>query len=200
MVSRSRTSTLLATAIWLILAIAGMASLSVYESKAEPEIGAPKNWPSRATIARDNGYTLVLAVHPQCPCTAATVEELALLLARCPEMSVDVLFLQPKGFSENWTKSAFWKRIDEMPRTHCIIDPSGATASLFHAETSGQVALYSQAGELLFEGGLTAARGHGGDNIGVDSIVAIASHQSPATRHTNVFGCSLIDRTSVSNQ
>lgn len=182
-----------AAAVWLLLVVAGLSLLSSYESKAGPDSAAPHGWPVNSTLPHENAYTLVLAVHPQCPCTVATMDELALLLARCPQLGADILFLQPKGFDENWVEGTLWKRAEAMPRVHCFVDHEGAQTALFGAQTSGQAALYSHEGELLYQGGLTAARGHAGDNLGVDSIVAITQHQTPAVRRTNVFGCSLVD-------
>jgi hypothetical protein len=184
---------LFAAAIWLLLVVAGLSLLSSYESKAGSNSAAPPQWPTTSKLPHENAYTLVLAVHPQCPCTEATLSELALLLARCPEMGADLLFVQPKGFNESWAQSNLWKRAEAMPRVRLFLDPEGTQAALFDAKTSGQASLYSRQGELLFQGGLTAARGHAGDNLGVDSIVAITQHHAPVTRRTSVFGCSLVD-------
>ncbi len=41
------------------------------------------------------------------------------------------------------------------------------------SSTSGQVLLYDPSGRLAFSGGITAARGHVGDNAGSDAIVGL---------------------------
>jgi hypothetical protein len=72
-----------------------------------------------------------------------------------------------------------------------IEDREGADARLFGAFTSGQTFLYNPGGRLLFNGGITASRGHSGDNIGRDGIVALLHGGTFAQNVTPAFGCSL---------
>ena len=65
----------------------------------------------------------------------------------------------------------------------------------FHVTTSGQTLLYSAAGELLFSGGITFARGHAGDNAGRTAIESYSAGDSPGYRQTPVFGCPIIATT-----
>ena len=53
-----------------------------------------------------------------------------------------------------------------------IVD-RGAEANLFGAATSGQTMVYDPGGRLRFSGGITAARGHYGDNVGVSAIARL---------------------------
>jgi hypothetical protein len=70
-------------------------------------------------------------------------------------------------------------------------DPDGAIAQAFGAYTSGQVLVYGADGGLLFNGGITASRGHEGDNPGRAAIVARLRDQVPAPSTASVFGCAL---------
>lgn len=72
-----------------------------------------------------------------------------------------------------------------------VFDPDGVEARRFGAETSGHTLLFGADGHLLFSGGITASRGHSGDNDGENAIVALLNHQIPALTRTLVFGCSL---------
>jgi hypothetical protein len=72
-----------------------------------------------------------------------------------------------------------------------VRDDGGAEASLFHAATSGQTALYDAAGNLLFSGGITRARGHAGDNAGLTAVVSLLTSGETEERGTPVFGCPL---------
>lgn len=202
MVQKSRSHLFVALFVWLLLAVGGLALLSNYEGTAGPSVQALPQWPSTSKLTLPPHYTLVLAIHPQCPCTRATLDELALLLARCPQLSAQLLFLHPQNFDDTWVKSDLWQRAQAMPRVHCISDLNGTEAALFHATTSGTALLYSSDGRLLFEGGITPARGHAGDNAGVDTIVSITHRPQPSDHtsvtRTNVYGCPLYDDASTS--
>jgi len=73
------------------------------------------------------------------------------------------------------------------------VDENGAEAQRFQSKTSGQTVLYAPSGELLFHGGITIARGHEGDNPGVDVIESLLQHKdaAPVAASTPVFGCEL---------
>jgi hypothetical protein len=47
---------------------------------------------------------------------------------------------------------------------------------------------------LLFQGGITASRGHEGENAGENAIVAIVNGRAAPQNKTLVFGCALPDR------
>ena len=76
-----------------------------------------------------------------------------------------------------------------------VFDPDGVEARRFGAETSGHTLLFGADGRLLFSGGITASRGHAGDNAGESAIVALVNNQTPTRTQTLVFGCSLANRT-----
>jgi hypothetical protein len=137
---------------------------------------------------------LIMFAHPECPCTRASLEELNQLLAHCQgRLSAAVLFYQPGGLANGWSQASSWKQAKTIPSVRVQSDRDGVEARRFGAETSGFVVLYDAAGKLLFRGGITAARGHEGDNAGLDSIVALVTGQEPLSRETAVFGCTLLD-------
>jgi hypothetical protein len=114
-----------------------------------------------------------MAIHPHCPCSRASIGELAILMAHNHgRLAAFVVFVQPPGFDENWTKSDLWSSAGSIPGVTRIID-HGAEAKRFGATTSGQTMVYDPLGRLLFSGGITAARGHFGDNAGVSTIARL---------------------------
>jgi hypothetical protein len=145
-----------------------------------------------------------MAVHPHCPCSRASIGELAILMAHSGgRIAGFVIFVEPPGFGESWTKSDLWSSAGLIPGVIRIID-RGSEANLFRAATSGQTMVYDGRGRLVFRGGITAARGHFGDNAGVDAIVALLNapafpglgRRSMAQRiayadNTAVYGCPL---------
>ena len=105
-----------------------------------------------------------------------------------------MLFLKPKDFSEDWTKTDIWQSAAAIPDVKIKIDDEGREAERFNASTSGQVLLYDANGRLLFDGGITASRGHSGDNDGREAIESFVLRGKATTTQTPVFGCSLSNK------
>jgi hypothetical protein len=102
-----------------------------------------------------------------------------------------VVFLSVPDADAEWVRTDLWRHAAAMPGVSVHEDPGGGTATLFGAATSGQVVVYSSAGQLLFQGGITASRGHEGWSAGSESVVAMVRGASAETTATPVFGCPL---------
>ena len=181
--------------VWFGLVGIGFSYLWNYENTPGIAAVAPRRWPADSHIqpARDRA-TLIMLAHPKCPCTRASIGELAAIMAHCQgRLNAYVLFMKPEGFTENWEKTDLWQSASQIPDVQVISDPSGEEARRFSAVTSGQTLLYDLKGELLFSGGITPSRGHSGDNAGKSAIVSIINREIPDTNVTNVFGCPLFD-------
>jgi hypothetical protein len=140
----------------------------------------------------DGKFRLLMFVHPQCPCSQASLSELELLMRHCAaSLDAKVFFVQPQGLDEAWLKGALWKRASAIPGVEVAVDKQGKEAALFGAETSGSVCLYAPDGTLRFQGGITGARGHEGDNVGLSFIEQSVLEGRPGLSRTAVFGCSL---------
>lgn len=179
--------------LWLLAVGAGLYLLVDYEGTAGASGAPPPAWPSESQLARDAALpTLVLVVHPHCPCSRASVGELERLLAQTDErVNTCVVFVKPRDFGEDWEKTAIWENAARLPGARRFVDVDGVEAARFGAATSGQTLLYSAAGRLLFSGGVTLARGHIGDNPGRRAIRALLDEGASATEGTAVFGCPL---------
>jgi hypothetical protein len=151
---------------------------------AAPELGA---WPA-------DRFRLLVFVHPQCPCTRASIEELDRIAARAgSHASIRAYFLSDPEADEAGTRSATRSAAAAIPGVEVVADPRGETARAFGVRTSGETLLYSPSGELVFQGGITSARGHAGDNAGVDAIVAALLGEPVRVATTPVFGCALFE-------
>ncbi|MBI3721401.1 MAG: hypothetical protein HY248_02520 [Fimbriimonas ginsengisoli] len=106
-------------------------------------------------------------------------------------MESTVLFSIPSGDPMGWSTSGLVQDASRIPGVRVVQDPDGALARRFGARTSGQTLLYDAPGRLTFNGGITALRGHSGDNDGSDAVVSLLLGQSPKHRLTPVFGCAL---------
>ena len=187
---------------WGLAVCSGLIVMSNYANR--PGVGAtpPTRWPSASRIERPEGLaTLVMLVHPRCPCSRASIEELDRLMVRSRGLvATRVLFLKPSDVSEDWEKTDLWRSAAAIPGVEVMRDDDGVEAARFGAATSGQVILYDRDGRLLFSGGITASRGHAGDNDGRDAIVSLLGG-GRGTRHSSpVFGCSLLEPASSVNR
>jgi hypothetical protein len=179
--------------LWLLLVAGGMISLETYKSTPGEQVPAPSAWPAGSKLARVAGSkTLVMMSHPKCPCTRASLAELETLLARYREqLTVYILFVRPSGVPYDWTKTDLWKTASRIGGVNVVIDDNSTEADQFKGLTSGQVVLYDAGGRLEFNGGITGARGHVGDNLGLKRLLAALRGEETDRSDSPVFGCPL---------
>jgi hypothetical protein len=146
----------------------------------------------------------VLLIHPHCPCSRATIEELARLMNDCNgKVNATVLMLHPAETAKTWEQTDLWRSAVVIPGVSVVADEEGRESQRFGAATSGQTLLYAADGRLLFAGGITESRGHSGDNAGRSAVCELVLASNPGLRrplHTPVYGCPLFDHCSVCTQ
>ena len=191
--TKTRLLLLVGCALWLSATVVGTGFLWDYENTPGKASAAPARWPEASRLRlSDEGATLVLLAHPHCPCTRASIGELARLMAQAEgRVKAYVLFVKPPGFAFEWEKTDLWSGAAAIPGVSVVRDDEGVEALRFRAVTSGQVALYDRGGALLFSGGITSARGHAGDNAGRAAIVSLLTKGEAEQSETPVFGCPL---------
>jgi hypothetical protein len=180
---------------WLVLVCAGLGWLSNYANTPGKTAAPPAQWPQQSALlpSAEHG-TLVMLAHPHCPCTRASIGELASIMAHTQgRLTAYVVFLKPTGFQDDWTRTDLWRSAEAIPGVKAIADDDGHEARLFQSLTSGQTFFYDKTGQLLFRGGITAARGHSGDNAGRSAIISIVNSENHDQLTTPVFGCPLFD-------
>jgi hypothetical protein len=180
---------------WLLFVVLGLWLLMGYENTPGVAAAPPVQWPVDSQIQRTpNRATLIILAHPHCPCTRATVGELAAIMAHSQgRLTAYVLFIKPEGVRDDWDMTDLWQSASRIPGVQVIQDVDGGEAHRFHTSTSGQAILYDSQGRLLFTGGITASRGHSGDNAGRSAIVSLVNGESSEQLSTTVFGCPLFD-------
>lgn len=181
-------------AAWVALMCAGFAALLRYEITPGRAATPDNAWPAAAVLQRDPGKpTLIMAAHPECPCTKASMAELEELAARNPGRFTGYVLFEPAGpiTPEVCRQSALWKRASAIAGVTPLVDESRLATRLFGARTSGQVLLFDAAGRLQFSGGITAARDHVGPNDGAIAIASFLTTGKAAASFTPVFGCAL---------
>lgn len=178
---------------WAGTAVFGGHALLKYENSPGKVGQVTSAWPadSQVQLATDRP-TLVMAAHPQCPCTRASVAELAQLMAHVQgKVQAYVLFYSPRDSGADWQNTDLRRTAAQIPGVTVLSDVDGAEAQRLGAETSGHTFLFDPSGRLLFNGGITASRGHSGDNAGESAIVSLIDNRTSARTKTFVFGCSL---------
>jgi hypothetical protein len=180
---------------WIAGVAIGMALLVHYSNTPGAAGAPPIHWPADSTVPRPTDEpTLLMFVHPHCPCSRSSIGELATLMRHCRDrVDAHVLFVRPAHMPEEWEKTDLWRSASAIPGVSVQSDAEGVEARHFGAATSGAVVLYDRAGELIFYGGITGARGHFGDNVGRQSVTALLTGERPPRRQTFVFGCALFD-------
>jgi hypothetical protein len=194
-----RTKRILAASLFAITWIAsvafGLRALFHYEN-APGRVGTlSQAWPGAQIARATDRPTLVMVVHPHCPCTTASVGELARVMARLQgRVAAYVVVVKPREAGRDWEDTDLRRSAEAIPGVKVVFDLDGVEARRFGAETSGHTQLFGADGRLLFSGGITASRGHAGDNAGESAIVALVNNQPPVRTQTLVFGCSLANR------
>jgi hypothetical protein len=172
--------------------VAGVRALVAYEATPGSVGATPLTWPETEVQRASDRLTLVMFAHPHCPCTRASVAELAQVMARVHgSVQAFVFFSKPATAGAAWDTGPLRQQAAAIPGVTVLDDTEGADAKRFGAETSGHTLLFGGDGRVLFSGGITASRGHAGDNAGASAIVSLVHKQTAERGRTFVFGCSL---------
>lgn len=187
----------IALGVWLPGVAYGFSVLWRYSMTPGHPASPPVRWTEQLPIQRKaTQATLLMFAHPQCGCSKASLGELAILMARASgKVTAKVLFYAPQDEPSAWVKTDLWETAEKIPGVTVIEDRNNNIAGSFGVFTSGQTLVYDSNGRLIFNGGITASRGHAGDNYGRDAIIALLQeHPAPGTTLpviSPVFGCSL---------
>lgn len=185
----------LSVVTWAIAVGVGLCFLWSYENAPGAHAAPPLEWPSDTAIHRSqDGFTLVMTVHPQCPCTRASLGELDRLMTHSGgRLKVYVLFVGHEQTPDELQQTEHWRTTAGIPGVTAVADVGGVEARRFRAATSGQTVLYDEHGRAVFSGGITASRGHSGDNAGSDAIFSLINAEPAERSETFVFGCPIFE-------
>lgn len=177
----------------------GMKALAAFNEGSGMADAAPLVWPASSALRQSGKESdLLVFVHPFCGCTSATLAELERLEARTePRLRPAITFVlfRPDG-EPGWDTRTDIHRFTRLQGARAVWDRGGREARRFGAKTSGYAMLYGGDGGLLFRGGITGARGHEGENEGLDQLrLALTAPAAPgapkSVRQSRVFGCAI---------
>jgi hypothetical protein len=175
--------------LWGLVLGVGFLGLTAYASWPGDSGRAPSDWPRDCGIPLDSRRdTLVMFLHPLCPCSRASVDELLELAAR----SSDRVAVHLVSLHTDYLARSGLTRVDRAGVTSWD-DAGGKLAQRFGVLTSGHVLLYEPGGRLVYSGGITPLRGHRGDNPGRRAVLDALCGGSENSATGPVFGCPLFD-------
>jgi hypothetical protein len=155
----------IAVGVWFLGVATALGMVWSYKTKPGAHGAAPATWPAASAIHAAPGVAnVVMFAHPQCPCTRASLTE----------------------------RGAVLSRARALPGVDIVFDRGEAEATRFGAATSGATVVYAANHALLYDGGMTVARGHEGGSAAEhirDLVVGLTAEQ----QRTPVFGCALAD-------
>jgi hypothetical protein len=177
---------------WLVVCVGGIGLLLRYKTTPGASGDPPSRWPAAVSLARAaSGPTLVMLIHPRCPCSRASLSELNEVLNRARGVTTYMLFSIPEEATDSWADGESWDRAAEIPGVTRVIDRGGRLAAAFGVDVSGHTLLYDGDGVLSFSGGVTGARGHEGNNAGRQKLSALLAG-GEQDGSSAVYGCELV--------
>lgn len=162
------------TCLWLVAVLSFGYWITAYGFEVDDSnlAHSASTWPSDSSLpfASDRS-TLLLFLHPQCPCSRATLVELEKILesttalTNAPPRTLVVASV-PRNAGNRWTDSPLNKRAGQLPNADLYVDVDGIETDRFGVTTSGTVMLFAPQGKRTFSGGITISRGHEGRSVG----------------------------------
>jgi hypothetical protein len=170
--------------VWAGLVAGGIHAMYQHETASGARLEAPAQWPAATSLVRGTPrFSIIMFVHPECPCTRASLIELEALTTRAHDYAITIVFSAPDG--------EMWSRASRIAGAKLVADADGREARRFGAATSGHVVVYER-DVLRFAGGITGSRGHAGFNGGRRAVEQILAGDAGETTRP-VFGCAFTE-------
>src|ERR1043165_1851819 len=175
---------------WLGCIAGGLVLLEAYANRAPSVAPAAGVWPAESRlVTRPGCVSVVFFLHPRCSCSTATLNELSRVLTRAPAAcTITIAFYAPTSRPAQWGDTALRRQTEALAGVRVVDDVDAREAGLFGSLYSGHVVVYGPEGSLRFSGGITASRGHEGDNLGEDCVLAAMCGREPPAPATPTFG------------
>ncbi len=178
--------------VWVLLVGVGLSILGLYGARPGPTGASPPVWPASADTSTWDRPRIVVAVHPRCPCTRATVSELARAVGAVGDrVVIDALVYAPEEDGAPWADTGLVRALGAIPGVRVHLDPHGRRAARFGLKTSGHVLVYGRNERLVFSGGITPSRGHEGACLGRAALIDLVKGrlEPDGVVMTTVYGC-----------
>jgi len=185
--------------------LAHMSMVSAGESGVSPTV-----WPDDSGLLREDGRTSVLVfVHPRCPCTSSTLHNLASVLRGRGDGpgGADVTIVRSGPGVRAEDRAADSVAVGPL-RVRAVLDTDGAEARRFGVRTSGHVIVVDVLGRVVFSGGVTPGRGHVGACDALArferAVLAGGGEEAPevvlGALMLPVYGCPIFDEAACADE
>ncbi len=184
----------LGVALWIAAVFSGVLALTVHSNSPGESTAIERDVPSHPDIVLSpDQFTLMMFVHPHCPCSHASMHEWARIRSQYPDdVHVQVWFYCPPHETESWVHTVLWELACQTASQEPLIDHDGRVAADLGVQTSGHALLFASNGELLYSGGITSSRGHEGDSINTQAVGRLLRAESDEFVQYPVFGCPIL--------
>ncbi|GIW76317.1 MAG: hypothetical protein KatS3mg104_1380 [Phycisphaerae bacterium] len=181
--------------LWATAVLLGMIGLQLYASTPGQSGPVPSLQQFSYLPIDSQRSNLIIFIHPQCPCTRASLTELEKLIIRSENrLAVLSIVYTPSKPPKGWNDNSIHQQLQSIPGIRVIEDVDGELSRRFGAYTSGWTILYDRTGQPLYWGGITPQRGHEGDNSGSQAILRyLDDPHLPATQGP-IFGCPILEK------
>ena len=133
-------------AVWLTSTAVGFGLWQEYEATPGAAPAASQ------VLAATEHPRVVVYLHPRCPCSRATLDELALVLEQHRDAEVEIVFVRPPGVEAGWELGELWDRASALSGVRIRVDMDGTEAKAAGAATSGTVIYSNEAGRSALSG------------------------------------------------
>jgi hypothetical protein len=180
---------------WVLCIGFGSYVMLAYSARSAAMSASPTSIPFNTKLVTTRDCpSLIVFLHPHCPCSKSTIEHLRKLLTTTETpVECHVLFVVPTGAPRDWEKGFLLDEVKTIQGVDYFIDIDGCEATRFLAVASGEVLLYDKSNQLAFHGCITPSRGQVGDNIGSKAVVNLLRSNFTPYRKSPVFGCPLLN-------
>src|SRR5690606_34507323 len=95
----------------------------------------------------------------------------------------------PRTAENSWRSTPLLARAAKLPNAKVLHDAGGVESARFDARVSGTVLLFDDRGDRLYAGGVTMARGHDGDNAGIQAVTDLLIDRTAPNEPIPPLGC-----------
>ncbi len=175
---------------WLGTICAGFVWLGLSDAQPGSRGAPPVQLAAVPELQADSGLvSLTCFIHPQCPCTRATLRDLERVATHVRETAqLRVVVAYPSDHPE-WMSTATVAFASTISGVRIVPDPGGLLTAACGVKTSGHTLIYGPEGDLRYSGGLVPLRNHEGNAETRDCVLQVIESQPKRPVQTPAFGC-----------
>jgi hypothetical protein len=180
-------------ALWGASIAAATSSFWSYSQIGDMPSGLLPSAERIAAVGLEPGcITLIIGLHPHCPCTRGISEELNRLAAESEDYRFVVLASCPQDAMSSWMDTPSIRELERLPRTRIIADECGMIASSLGMIRSGHVIVIGADGFPRYSGGMTSSPLHSLGRPAREAATEVAVGTPLSATTAMVFGCPLV--------